>query len=165
MNLKQALKYTSDNRTHADFVDAALANPTQDIHPLAYADWLQEQGQEGLAVQVRSAVDYAKGLSGAVNLQTGTNIPQHPTVDIHTKKGWKNVDLFTRHPSSSPHNGAMFFSSHSPEEALSLLRRMEGVAGQQEALEFLKQRQPHLFPAEQEKEIDAQTDRKQYRGE
>lgn len=163
MNLNDALKYSTDGRTHADFVDAALANPTQEVHPLAYADWLQEQGQEGLAEQVRAAVDYAKGLSGAVNSQTGTNIAQHPTVDVHTKRGWKNVDLFTRHPSSSPYKGAMFFSSHSPEEALSLLHRMEGVAGQKEALEFLKQRQPHLFPAEAE--VDAQTDRKQYRGE
>lgn len=148
MTLSEALKYTSDNRTHADFVDAALANPTQEIHPLAYADWLQEQGQEGLAEQVRAAVEYGKALPNkAVGItRRGEWSREKRPISVWGASGKNGFFIWSNHPSSGG-TMANYWSSHTPEEAKRLVEKMQGIEGQPVVMETLKRKYPHLFPA------------------
>lgn len=59
MTLQEALKYATDGRSHADFTKAIAANLFDRTSPLVYADWLQENGQEGVADHIRKTVEDA----------------------------------------------------------------------------------------------------------
>lgn len=148
MNLNDALKYSTDGRTHADFVDAALAEPESETHPLVYADWLQEQGQEGLAEQIRSAVEYGKaqGYKAVGITRRGEWSRDKRPLSVNGAAGKSGFFIWSNHPSSGG-NMATYWSSHTPEEAKKLVEKMQGIEGQPVLMETLKRKYPHLFPA------------------
>lgn len=141
MTLQEALKY-STNRTHSDFVDAALAQPKSEVHPLVYTDWLQEQGQEGLAEQIRKAVQYNRGDHRGYTRKGPFKGVTEPLVFVSPV--FDGVYIVTAHPSSNGESAA-FHSRHSPEDPKRLLDAMVGVKGQEQALRDLSKKHPHLF--------------------
>lgn len=66
-SLNDVLKYSLAD--HADFHRAIHSEPENDLHHLAYADWLQEQGDERTARHIRQSVE-----QGDVRTDSGTGL-------------------------------------------------------------------------------------------